>query len=237
MVILLCTAFTFAQSPGAQIREMTGTVELKAPGSADWIPAKAGDRIEKATVISTSFKSMATLDLGSSILTVRPLTRLTLNELINQDGTETINVAMATGRIRADVKPPAGSRADFTINTPVATASVRGTVFDIDRANIRVVEGMVLYAPAAGKGKIVRVGAGQKSQIDEDTGNVQNPLKSAETERRIPALAGQSFTGDIDVIKPDESPGVGPEWGMFPGVLVKPNTPIDTTIKVRPISE
>ena len=233
MVFLLAAAFAFTQSPGAQIRTLTGTVELKAPGSADWVPAKAGDLIEKATVISTGFKSMATLDLGSSTLMVRPLTRLSLNEIINQGGTETINVAMSAGRVRADVKPPAEGRTDFAISTTVATASVRGTIFDIDRASIRVIEGIVLYSSSSGKGKIARVGAGQKSQIDEDSGYAQNPMVKADIDRVLPAMAGQASTSPGSA----GGSGLNVSPGAFdPGFTVKPITVFDPAITVRPKS-
>ncbi|MDR3020878.1 MAG: hypothetical protein LBU66_08275, partial [Treponema sp.] len=42
-----------AQQAAAVIREMTGTVELKT--GADWTPAKAGDVVERSTMVSTGF--------------------------------------------------------------------------------------------------------------------------------------------------------------------------------------
>jgi len=63
------------------LREFNGTVELKAPGSSSFVPAKAGDKLSQDTVISTGFKSTALVELGSSIITVRPLTRLTLTAI------------------------------------------------------------------------------------------------------------------------------------------------------------
>jgi len=193
--ILFGAALAFAQSPQALIWEMTGTVELKASGSGSWIPARAGDRIERSTVISTGFKSTALLAVGSSTIVVRPLTRLSLEELMSQSGTETINIGLSTGRVRVEVKPPAGSRADFTVQTPSATASVRGTVFDVDPVNIHVIEGKVRYASGSGKGRSVQVGAGQNSQID-DSGGVVPPSKKAESDRSLPALPGQGSKTD-----------------------------------------
>ena len=146
IVFLLGAAVIFGQNQQAVIREMTGTVEMKRNGSADWIPAKVGDRVETATIVSTGFKSTAILDVGSSTLMVRPLTRLSLEALLlDQDNVETINIGLRAGRIQVNVTPPPGSRTNYTVQTPVATASVRGTVFSVDPVSIRVIEGVVKY--------------------------------------------------------------------------------------------
>ena len=210
ILVLLAASFAFAQSPEAQIRTLTGTVELKTPGSASWALAKAGDRLESSTLISTGFKSTAILLIGSSTLTVRPLTRLSLDELISREGIETINVGLRAGRMQVSVKPPAGSRTDFTVSTTVATASVRGTEFYVDPFNLRVIEGTVIYAPA-GKtgGRPTLVGAGQKTYVDTDTGKSIPPMKAAEAGRGLPALPGQSAAPSAN----DSGPGAGAAMG------------------------
>jgi hypothetical protein len=190
VIFLMVTALAFAQNPEAMIREISGTVELKAIGSADWTPAKTGDRVAQSTIISTGFKSMAIVAVGSSTFTVRPLTRLSLEAIMSQDNTESINVALRTGRVQVDVKPPAGGRANFTVQTPSATASVRGTVFDIDPVSLRVLEGSVSYQSTADNARPVMVSDGQSSQVDTNTGKTVNPYVQAEANRRLPALAG-----------------------------------------------
>ena len=214
VIFLMGAVFIFAQNqaatPAASIREMTGSVELKKPGSANWIPAKSGDTLEKDTVISTGFKSTAILAVGNSTLTVRPLTRLNLESLLaGQDNSETINIGLRTGRIQVDVKPPAGSRTEFTVSTPVATASVRGTSFTIDPMNIKVTEGSVVYKPAGDTGyaRPVMVNIGQSSQMDTDSGSVANPQVLAEVNRNLPALPGRSTTSASDNVKVAVSQG------------------------------
>ena len=221
LIILTGTVFAFAQNSGAVIRETTGTVELKIGGSTDWVAASPGDRIDRATIISTGFRSTALLAVGSSTIFVRPLTRLSLENLLNQDNTETINLGLRSGRIQVDVKAPAGSRTEFTVQSPMVTASVRGTVFDLDTENIKVFEGAVRFEPAASASGTVVVNAGQSSQMDTIAGQVLNPLVHAETERRLPALAGQNSALS----------GVGggavPERGTvdFSGITIKPKIP------------
>ena len=190
-LILTGAALCYAQSPAALIREMTGTVEIKKSGSTDWVAAKTGDTIEKSTVISTGFRSMALLAVGSSTVMVRPLTRLSLEELMNQGDTEEINIGLRTGRVQVDVKAPAGSRANFSVQTPSSTASVRGTMFDMTPLNIQVKEGTVVYRGSGEPGRAVRVKGGQSSLVD-DNGRAVNPYTDRENQRAFPALAGQA---------------------------------------------
>jgi hypothetical protein len=193
ILFTLSAGFLFAQNTEAVIKEMTGTVELKRSGSASWAAAKAGDRIGKDTIVSTGFKSMALLVVGNSTITVRPITRLSLAELMNQNETETINVNLATGRVRVDVNPPAGGRANLTVQTPSATASVRGTAFDMNTVNIQVQKGAVDYMAANGtfNNRPVTVTAGQESRIDTITNNAVHPITAAEAARNLPDLPGQ----------------------------------------------
>lgn len=189
-ILLGCASFAFAQNSRAEIREMTGTVELKTSGSAEWVPARPGAVIQEATIISTGFKSTAILAIGNSTLVVRPLTRMSLDALVNRDETETINVGLSTGRVRADIKPPAGGRAEVSVRTPTVTASVRGTVFDIDTAAIRVYEGQVHISPTGALAmRTVAVNAGQESRVE--SGKALSPAAAAETKLGLPALSGQ----------------------------------------------
>jgi hypothetical protein len=198
ILFTLPAGFIFAQAPEAVIREMTGTVELKTSGSAGWTAAKEKDRIVKDTVVSTGFKSTAILAVGNSTIVVRPLTRLSLAEIMNQNETETININLTSGRIRVDVKPPARGRANFTVQTPTATAAVRGTKFNMNTVKIQVLEGAVNYRPSKGNKKSVMVNAGQESWIDTGTDSAVNPAAAAESSRSLPGLPGQNSKPSSD---------------------------------------
>ena len=192
MMVLLCTSLAFSQNTGAGvISEITGTVELKHAGSSDFIAAKPGDTVAQNTVVSTGFKSSALITIGSSVITVRPLTRLTLGEITASSGTETINVSLQTGRVRVDVNPPAGTRANMTVQSPVATASVRGTSFEFDTQTVTVLNGTVAFQGSSGKPKMVN--AGSVSQVT-DNGRATDPAETHAAELQPRALAG-SETG------------------------------------------
>ena len=196
ILFLIAAASVFAQNTTGIVREITGTVELKANPSANWVLARPGDLLRKDTIISTGFRSSAVLAVGNSTLTVRPLTRLSLEELLSQNDTETININLNTGRVRAEVAPPSGGRTNFSIQSPSATASVRGTEFEMDASSIQVVSGEVSYTPTPSgqngqPGRSVTVSAGQESWIDTDTGKAVTPIAATETGRYLPSLPGQ----------------------------------------------
>ena len=162
-VQLFCAALVFGQN--GVIRELTGTVELKRAGQAAFVPAKAGDTVAQDTVVSTGFKSTAIIAVGSAVLTVRPLTRLSLAEISSSAGSESINVSLQTGRVRVDVDPPAGTRTNASVRGPSATASVRGTSFEFDTREVKVLKGVVAFKSR--KGGTMLVGAGSSSKVNE----------------------------------------------------------------------
>jgi len=172
VIFLLAGFCVFAQN--GTIRELSGTVEIKKPGTSSFVAAKAGDQISQDTIISTAFKSVALVEIGSAVIMVQPLTRLSLTEISASAGSETINLNLQAGRVRVDVNPPAGIKASMTVSSPSATASVRGTSFDFSPQNIYVQHGTVSFA--GNKGNALMVNTGSDSQVKTD-GRVVDPLE------------------------------------------------------------
>ena len=193
-LMLFCTvSLIFSQ---AVIVELAGTVELKHAGSAVWVNAVTGQRIEDDTSISTGFRSMAIIALGNSTILVRPLTRLTLRELSQLADSERIEVNLQVGRVRADIRPPAGGRADATFQSPSAVASVRGTVFEFDTLNLQVSEGTVEFTGATMLP--VLVDSGRFSSIDETNGRAALPAETSIEDLRpeLPIASDNVLTSD-----------------------------------------
>jgi len=186
-IFILTSLSVSAQN--AVIEHVTGTVEIKQPGENTYKGANSGDKIYKETVISTSFKSFAIIKAGSTTITARPLTHLTLTEIQNLSESETLNVNLQAGRIRVDVKPPAGTKANTTISSPSATASVRGTSFEFDTNNLYVNEGTVSFAGS--RGQNVLVNAGGNSRV-EQTGQATKPMDERKANLMPPSLVGTS---------------------------------------------
>jgi hypothetical protein len=211
MAFFLAGGIARAQE-GAFIREINGTVEVKAAGG--WIPAERGQELRQDTVISTGFKSSALIVIGNSTLTVQPLTRLSVEELARAGSAEKVGLNLRAGRIRADVKPPAGGTTEFTVRSPMATASVRGTSFEFDGIRLKVEEGRVHVSGGDRSGAYV--GAGHQVVTDSETGRTASAAETAreeltpalpagivsvsevKTEAASSEITDVSSTGDID---------------------------------------
>jgi hypothetical protein len=181
MVLMFAVLYGISAQTGV-IRELTGEVELKAAGRSAFSVARTGDKIAQDTIISTGFKSTAVIVVGSSVITVRPLTRLSLAEIQSSSGTETLNVNLQTGRVRVDVKPPAGTKANTTVQGPSATASVRGTSFEFDTVNISVREGIVAFGGTSGPPMMVN--AGETNSVEEN----ETPVNFTPSTERTPRI-------------------------------------------------
>ena len=210
LIFILAAFGVYAQNSGAGqgsgvISELTGTVELKNPGTSAFVAAKAGDTVSQDTVISTGFKSTALVEVGSAVINVRPLTRLTLTEIAAAAGTETLNVNLQAGRVRVDVNPPAGTRAAMTVSSPVATASVRGTSFDFDTRNLQVNHGTVAFA--GNRGQTMRVSGGSASSVESD-GRTADPVRNRSGRLRPPTPVGSDPSSSASGSAPANSGGM-----------------------------
>ena len=140
-ILILCIAGISSLSAAvltATITEVAGKVECKLPGK-EWQSAKTGDVLPAGSLISTGFKSTAILKTEAATLTVKPVTRLSLEELVKSEGTTKTQMFLMAGRVRAEVTPKDGEKAEFKIKSPTATASVRGTGFEFDGQNLFVI--------------------------------------------------------------------------------------------------
>lgn len=176
-MLVLCFAgisFAAAAELTATITEIAGKVECKLP-QQEWQTAKVGDVLPVGSLISTGFKSTAILKTESATLTVKPVTRLSLEDLVKSEGTTKTQMFLMAGRVKAEVTPKSGEKADFKIKSPTATASVRGTGFEFDGKNLLVDHGAVQFEAESGVGVAQVVAAGELSSVSS-TGSVSVPV-------------------------------------------------------------
>ncbi len=124
-LMILCAVGMFALD--GTVVSVTGKVEMQAAPNGEWVILKAGDTVPEGAVISTAFKSSATLKLGGSTVTVNQLTRVVVRELTNDTDKVTTKLFLDAGALRADVKSMDNKANDFKIQSSVVTSSVRGT--------------------------------------------------------------------------------------------------------------
>lgn len=125
----LIGTFSFASNEVAIVNSVVGKVEIQL--NDNWVQIKNGDILTPGTVISTGFRSSAVLYIGKSLIEVRALTRLTIEEIVEQNQNYNTTMFLDAGNIKADIKKSDNKRVGFKVRTSVATASVRGTSGEI----------------------------------------------------------------------------------------------------------
>ncbi len=154
-LVFTITAVSFAVD--ARVRSVTGVVSvINSEGSSG--PATEGMLLEAGSVISTGFGSRASIEMGGSTLIVNPVSRLTIEELTQVNGTVSTQLFLHLGRVRAEVHSADGLKNDFRLRSTASTASVRGTEFEYDGTNLYVDEGDVALTNLIGQAHSVREG-------------------------------------------------------------------------------
>jgi hypothetical protein len=150
--------------------------------------------------------------IGNSAVTVKPLTRLRVEEVSSGEKTELVELNLRAGRVRADVVPPAGKAVTFTIRSAVATASVRGTVFEFDGIRLNVEEGRVHLGGETVTGAYI--GAGRSTAVDTESGKTAAAVERAKEELSPapPAGADAAPSGTGTTVPANPGLDMGFEW-------------------------
>lgn len=162
LLSFLAASAASADDLTATISTVAGKVEIQT--AQGWVPARPGLVLAAGTTISTGFRSEAVLQVGPSVVTVKALSRLTLQELAEKEGLLSTKLALKVGAMKADVRPAAVGQQQFTVQSPISTASVRGTGFDFDGETLTVEHGLVELADSLGGSVLVPQGEG--AQVD-----------------------------------------------------------------------
>ncbi|MBQ9238026.1 MAG: FecR domain-containing protein [Treponema sp.] len=195
VLLVMALAVGAVSAEDASVVSVTGKVEMQH--GATWVPVQAGARIQKGAVLSTGFRSGAVLRIGDSTLTVGPLTRMTVEQLISSQHVDEAQVFLDSGRVSADVKRTADRLVSFKVTSPVATASVRGTSFSMTAAGrLRTTEGLVGKSPAESSRAVIAADTPSGFVPSEGTSAATTPTDRVGAAGGIPVFAGQSSRTD-----------------------------------------
>ncbi|MBO4319397.1 MAG: FecR domain-containing protein [Treponema sp.] len=195
-LFVLTFSIVSAYALEAKVVSVTGKVEVQTGGSS-WKTLKAGDKITKGSVISTGFKSSAKISIDNTTVDLGPLTRITVEKLASNSAKDETNLYLDTGKVKAEVKKDSAKKVDFKVSSPVATASVRGTIIEYTAGGtLRTSEG----TGAKGKGKphaeidTTDVPSGYLSADGKSTATT--PTKDINGRHEIAVSEGQISTTD-----------------------------------------
>lgn len=149
---LVAGSFIPLMALDGEVVAVNGKVEFQTK-AGEWKALKQGDPVTSGTMISTGFKSEATVRLGASVLSIRPLTRMTLTQLVEKEDVVDTEVYLEVGNVKAEVNSLNNKKNGFKVKSPVATASVRGTVFEVGEQGLVVYRGSVEYSTPTGQNR------------------------------------------------------------------------------------
>jgi hypothetical protein len=156
-----------------------------------------------------------------------------LTEIQASSEIETLNVNLQAGRVRVDLKPPAGTKAPLSIASTIATASVRGTSFEFDTRNLQVYDGTVIFKGTLGQG--VPISAGLNISIGQNESAVnpishgvatlrpQSPVGTEVNISPVTIPTGNETQPPVPPVKPEEPNG--PNRPGNPGSPGSPSNP------------
>lgn len=214
--LALGAAPLFAQDDELHVlaEDVTGEVEVRPPGD-EWADLEAGDIVPLEADISTSFNSEAVLAVGeNAVLTVEPLTRLSIDDLAEEEGVERSELALEVGRVEGDVDRADVEETEFDLHGPVATASVRGTNFTFDGERLTVVDGVVALVNRFGRERVVATG---EQSATDGTDPPQSPAEERRARTRTSPYTEGGGGEASDPSPPPSDPVIDPD---APGSLV-----------------
>jgi len=180
LLLLLTVSLASAQpsdgNVSATVTEVEGLVEAFRAGETEWSEAKEGQTYKDRDALSTDLGSSAVLVFHDQHqLKVKENTELTIRRLYQdaQTGEQVTEVDLSIGEVLSRVRSLPTEGSIYTIHTPTATSSVRGTVFNVQVfrqdgqlvTKVQVLEGEIEVLDQTGE--ILRVLDNQQAEIDE----------------------------------------------------------------------
>lgn len=193
LFLTMAAPAVWAQELVAVIQEVEGTVEIQVD-AGPWETAQVGDVVPIGARISTGFGARAVVAVGeNATVTVGSLTRLGIDQLVEEEGVERSELNLEIGRVRGEVREVDVDRTEFDLRSPIATASVRGTSFDFTGSELSVTAGVVRYQSVV-LGREIIVGAQEVSSTD----GVDPPEDGASGRAERGAVRHETEGGDDD---------------------------------------
>lgn len=114
----------------AKVIEVVGDVQHSPIEPRGWQPCRHGDEYPEQTIIRTGVRSSIKLQVGSeepyTAMIVESVGLTVISEAWKTNAVKRVRVGVGYGTVRAGVAE-GGLQSDFTIDSPVATLSKRGT--------------------------------------------------------------------------------------------------------------
>lgn len=201
------SASLFAVDFSAQVVSVSGKAQVLY--GSEWKNLSVGDFVRGGDTIQTGFKSSLSIKIKDSVVDVSPLTRMTVEELSDNQEKDNVRVFVTSGAVSSNVNKTNGKKVGFTVRTPVATASVRGTEFSVENGfsstNVETSRGVVAVWNGANKVSVSK-NSSESSSREEFSASDENVNVSFENAPHGSFTVGRNqgahFMHDGSVVSP-----------------------------------
>lgn len=159
----------------AKIINIEGAVSSQVNPSADWTTAESGTILSQGAVIQTGDNSSCDLLLDQSVVRFKPGTKATLTSF------DPVKIDLHTGKLFTLVKG-LNQGSTFSVGTPTAVASARGTAWSQASDSIEAFQDVVHVENAQGETMDLAEGQGVSLEEDGDFGQTYEVPEESKSE-------------------------------------------------------
>lgn len=126
-------AVSLEAAASATVVQVQGKVSIRTGSSGPWVAVRSGMTLSQGASIATGYQSAVTLRIlpTGSVVRLNQFTTVSVDALGQTGKTVNTTLRLKMGTVRAVVKNTVNERSRFVVATPVATASVRGTIPEV----------------------------------------------------------------------------------------------------------
>jgi len=182
-----------APQPAAILTVISGAVLMRGAG-ADFSSATDGSVLYVGSTVRTSADARAIITLfEGSTVELEPASDITIEEATMRGGSTTVELAQSLGRSWHVVTHLTTADSRYEVKTPAATASVRGTAFEVmvedGATTVTTTEGRVATADAAATSEVL-VLPDQTTTVHANS--APEPPRSAPAAQRVVTVSALS---------------------------------------------
>lgn len=191
-ILALVLAGTAAAQDAGRIKSFTGDVTVRKVGKTGHEQVTVGQGLRLGDMLFTDVDAEARITLGGGAeVLVKEITQILINESLVTADQLKVNLLMKTGQVQTSIPPKALTRADFSVTTPVGTASIRGSE--------------QLIAHSAGIGTTVKLLSGVGAS--QSANGRSASMKGGDSAK---ASSSGGLAGPVDMAKAESSPDLLP---------------------------
>lgn len=193
------------QTAHAQIKVIAveGDAELiRARGGAQSSRLVGGEEVSEKDRIITGMDSAVQLQFGgNSVVVVKELTDFKVGEFAQGEDSARTRLWLKAGEVSAEVNPNKSGASDFSVQTPTATCSVRGTGIDVAHANgqtqQRTRHGSAMFESAFGR---ILNNADMGAEADHEDGEFRSQSDQNLENAVVGSLPDGASDGEEDAV-------------------------------------